>query len=168
MFASVGKIGEVRVAVWHWMHSASKPLVPQEAQKGGGIPLIRHPSSCAPPRLGLDKRTLIGGKTQQKTWPSSLRACEGKQTVRIAFKSKPEAQPARFAGKIERSRSPGPGFFGPNSPECARWVPAFPLLTRKCMFFSGPKAILVHVCCWETFYMFAYCGLVVEIQPLNC
>ena len=23
-------------------------------------------------------------------------------------------------------------------------------------------------CCWETFYMFAYCGLVAEIQPLNC
>ena len=25
-----------------------------------------------------------------------------------------------------------------------------------------------HGCCWETFYIFAYCGLVVEIQPLNC
>ena len=22
--------------------------------------------------------------------------------------------------------------------------------------------------CWETFYVFAYCGKVVEIQPLNC
>ena len=25
-----------------------------------------------------------------------------------------------------------------------------------------------HGCRWETFYMFAYGGLVVEIQPLNC
>ena len=22
--------------------------------------------------------------------------------------------------------------------------------------------------CWETFYMFAYCGFLVEIQPLKC
>ena len=25
-----------------------------------------------------------------------------------------------------------------------------------------------HGCCWETFCIFAHCGLVVEIQPLNC
>ena len=26
----------------------------------------------------------------------------------------------------------------------------------------------IHGCCWDTFYIFAYCGLVVELQPLNC
>ena len=25
-----------------------------------------------------------------------------------------------------------------------------------------------HGCCWETVYIFAYCGLGAEIQPLNC
>ena len=25
-----------------------------------------------------------------------------------------------------------------------------------------------HGCCWETFHISAYCGLVVEIQPRNC
>ena len=37
---------------------------------------------------------------------------------------------------------------------------------------SPARARAVCVCgllfCWETFHIFAYCGLVVEIQPLSC
>ena len=34
-----------------------------------------------------------------------------------------------------------------------------------------PKVVLLtfpHGCCWEPFYIFASCRLVVEIQPLSC
>ena len=30
--------------------------------------------------------------------------------------------------------------------------------------YSNVTLPISHGCCWETFYMFAYCGLVVEIQ----
>ena len=32
---------------------------------------------------------------------------------------------------------------------------------------SRPMGSHFHGCCWDTFYTFAHCGLVVEIQPLN-
>ena len=31
-----------------------------------------------------------------------------------------------------------------------------------------PGTNLNHGCCWQTFHIFAHCGLEVEIQPLNC
>ena len=40
----------------------------------------------------------------------------------------------------------------------------------RCPQRSGAGNGHVHGCCWETlfFYMSASCGLVVELQPLNC
>ena len=37
-----------------------------------------------------------------------------------------------------------------------------------CVVLVPEKDPRLHGCCWETFYIFAYCGLVVEIKPLNC
>ena len=42
-----------------------------------------------------------------------------------------------------------------------RGVPLFP-------FSHGAVMTCQHGGSWETFYIFAYCGGVVEIQPLNC
>ena len=33
---------------------------------------------------------------------------------------------------------------------------------------QGPEKSSRHVCAWDTFHIFAYCGLVVEMQPLSC
>ena len=33
---------------------------------------------------------------------------------------------------------------------------------------TNPWEAEFHECCWETLYMFADCGLVVAVQPLNC
>ena len=35
-------------------------------------------------------------------------------------------------------------------------------------WMHSQHSALHHDCCWVAFYMFACCGLVVEMQPLNC
>ena len=52
---------------------------------------------------------------------------------------------------------------------CYSWALCFNTCTTQ--LFEEPvpfDASAAHGCCWETFYILAYCGLVVGIQPLHC
>ena len=61
-------------------------------------------------------------------------------------------------------RAPHIGIFPGNRSQ--RW-PA-PLVSSG-SFQPSKTATQLHGCCWETFFpFFAHCGLVVQIQPLNC
>ena len=44
----------------------------------------------------------------------------------------------------------------------------FPWASTSGDRFNEIGATFTGGCRWETFHIFAYCGLVVEIQPLNC
>ena len=111
--------------------------------------------------------------TGEKPTTKKQRKRRNNQRPRVLQKKSPKPE------KLETNRKPGPTR---QMPEVARLPdnPGYLVFQFKRFLVAGPSGppyyFVVffwliwsfHGCRWETFYIFAYCGLVVEIQPLSC
>ena len=77
----------------------------------------------------------------------------------LPWEPRVSSHPGSVAKAQERSRE---------RKQFASFMKLAAVLSARSQFARKLRGLGIYGCCWETCCIVAYCGLAVEIQPLNC